>query len=186
MSIIRNPQFSMRNHRGFTLVEVVAVMGILTIGMLGALAAVTQAIRGGTDSARRTIAVNLATEGVELVRGIRDTNKINADDWNQDLGDGTYLLDFNLNTPSAERLCSTLVCPAATPLAYASATGLYAYDGWAGFVGTPSPFTRTVSITQQNDAAAGTDYLLVTSTVSWQGHGTKQVSVSTHLYDWRP
>ena len=193
---------SPRSRSGFTLIELLAAIGILLFGMLSAYAAVTLSIRNGVDSINRTIATHLATEGLELIRNIRDTNKINGYAWNQELSTGacatvnttcTYLVDFNLTAPSG-RLC--LIgggsCPTVIPLSFASSTGQYAYNGWASFVGTTSPFTRTISVMHVTDSGAGvagfgpsTQYLRVTSVVSWSG-GTKQVVLETHLYDWRP
>lgn len=63
-----------RDDAGFTLVEIIVMLAILTIGVLGTLAVATLAVNTSEDNERRTVATNLAREGVELVRAVRDSN----------------------------------------------------------------------------------------------------------------
>lgn len=55
-----------RSHRGFTLIEVLAALVIVALGMLGVIEAVTQTARNGTYLREKTlahwIAMNLVTE----------------------------------------------------------------------------------------------------------------------------
>lgn len=63
-----------RRERGFTLVEVIVMMAVLTIGILGTLAVASVAVQSGVRNEQQAVAANLAREGVELVRSIRDSN----------------------------------------------------------------------------------------------------------------
>lgn len=59
---------------GFTLVEVIVMMSVFTIGILGTLAVANLAVRTGVENEQRVVSANLSREGVELVRAIRDSN----------------------------------------------------------------------------------------------------------------
>ena len=65
---------SNRRQAGFTLVEVIVMMAVLSIGILGTLAVANLAVQSSDRNQRQVIGVNLAREGVELVRAVRDSN----------------------------------------------------------------------------------------------------------------
>ena len=50
------------------------MMSVLTLGILGTLAVANFAVQAGSRNEQQATAVNLAREGVELVRSIRDSN----------------------------------------------------------------------------------------------------------------
>ncbi len=175
----------------FTLVEIMVTVAILLIGIVAALSAVTYGLRGGNDATNRVMATALASEGLELVRNIRDNNWINSRAFDTQLADGTYII-YYASPGLATSVQAAGVNP--PPLDFDSSSGLYGYNSahWAGSTfpaGTPSRFTRTITILHQIDSVANTaskpKYLHVTATVTWQDHGTKQIKLDTHLYDWR-
>lgn len=59
---------------GFTLVEVLLSVTILTIGIIGSVSLIGYNVNVVTHSVNRLTAGNLAQDGFELVRGVRDTN----------------------------------------------------------------------------------------------------------------
>jgi len=63
-----------KNKRGETILETVIAMGILAIGITISSAIIGSSIRNMNTSKNRIIAVNIAREGVEAMRNIRDTN----------------------------------------------------------------------------------------------------------------
>ncbi|MEX2043525.1 MAG: prepilin-type N-terminal cleavage/methylation domain-containing protein [Patescibacteria group bacterium] len=65
---------TLRGQRGFTLVEIIVMMAILTIGIVGTLAVANVAVQSSTRNEQQVVAANLAREGVELIRAIRDSN----------------------------------------------------------------------------------------------------------------
>ncbi len=65
---------SKRDQRGFTLIEIVVMMAVVVIGVLATLSVANLAVRTSESNEQRVAAVNLAREGVELVRAIRDSN----------------------------------------------------------------------------------------------------------------
>lgn len=64
----------LRPQAGFTLIEVVVALAILGIGILGVVATANFSKRASTDNERTVVALNLAREGIESVRTIRDSN----------------------------------------------------------------------------------------------------------------
>ncbi|HEY8109121.1 MAG TPA: prepilin-type N-terminal cleavage/methylation domain-containing protein [Patescibacteria group bacterium] len=63
-----------RGQAGFTLVEVIVMMSVFTVGILGTLAVANLAVQTSVDNERRVVSANLSREGVELVRAIRDSD----------------------------------------------------------------------------------------------------------------
>ena len=62
--------------QGFTLLEVLISLTILTIGSLAVFALMQQTVLSTERNRNSIIAVNLAREGMELVRNIRDTTSL--------------------------------------------------------------------------------------------------------------
>jgi type II secretory pathway pseudopilin PulG len=70
---------------GQTLLELVIAAGVISISTLAAITLIIRTITVGTGSQMKTEASNYAREGVEVVRMIRDSNWLRAD---QNLPDG--------------------------------------------------------------------------------------------------
>lgn len=64
----------MINKKGQTLIEVIFVLAIIIIGFLAIMALIISNISGGEINRSKIVAYNLAREGVEAVRYIRDSN----------------------------------------------------------------------------------------------------------------
>jgi type II secretory pathway pseudopilin PulG len=80
-----------RNNKGETLAETIIALSVLVIAITIASAIIMNSIRNIGNAKSRVIAVNLAREGVEAVRNIRDTNWLFYSDrrrqcWNHDPG----------------------------------------------------------------------------------------------------
>jgi prepilin-type N-terminal cleavage/methylation domain-containing protein len=61
-------------NKGFSLMEVMLAVSVLTFGMMAALTLITAGLRESIDSRKQNVAGLLAQEGIELVRNIRDNN----------------------------------------------------------------------------------------------------------------
>lgn len=73
----RKRNFRQRNKKvylGFSLLEVVISMFVLSVGMLGVMQLMTATLRHSFNQRDAIIASQLAQEGIELVYNIRDTN----------------------------------------------------------------------------------------------------------------
>ncbi|HOX97132.1 MAG TPA: prepilin-type N-terminal cleavage/methylation domain-containing protein [bacterium] len=67
-----------KNKKGFGLVELVMAMLILSIALVGLLNLMAYLVRASQVNKEMIIALNLAREGVEVIRNVRDGNWLNA------------------------------------------------------------------------------------------------------------
>lgn len=74
-----------QSQSGQSLLEAIIGITILISGLVTSLSLGILTIRAGQVSLSRTIADNLAREGIELVRSIRDTNWLKGDAWDSGL-----------------------------------------------------------------------------------------------------
>ena len=63
-----------KNKKGETILETIIAMGILAIGITLASSIIGSSLRNINASKNRIIAINIAREGIEAMRNIRDTN----------------------------------------------------------------------------------------------------------------
>jgi len=155
---------------GFTLVEAMVAIFVVTVGTIGALGLITQSISFGRTSSNQAIAVYLAQEGVELIRNIRDTNFLTAPavPWDKDLtacSDGCEI-DYNDTVPTSFADKKLLI----------NSGGFYNYDTGS----EETLFKRKITITKP---PAG--LMEVRVEVFWEEKGvSNSVEVETELYDW--
>lgn len=62
------------NNKGFTLLEGIIALTVITVGLMVGLTLAISNLLATQDNERRIIAANLAREGIEVVRNIRDNN----------------------------------------------------------------------------------------------------------------
>jgi prepilin-type N-terminal cleavage/methylation domain-containing protein len=70
----------MRN-QGFTLVETMVAIALLAVALVGPYVAVQNAVQGSYVARDQLVASQLAQEGVEYIRSIRDNNYHNGRNW---------------------------------------------------------------------------------------------------------
>jgi prepilin-type N-terminal cleavage/methylation domain-containing protein len=105
-----------KNDAGFTLIELLIAIAVFTIGLLGSIGLATSNYSNSQDNLDKTLAVNLAQEGLELIRNVRDSNwlKIEANQevivggvfdpytWDSALSGNNYVyIDYDDVAPSA-------------------------------------------------------------------------------------
>lgn len=89
------------NNKGFTLLELLISIVVISIGVLGTYSVVQQIFSLTFSSSYRLTAAYLAQEGVEVVRNIRDTNWIEEDNWKDGIVSSSGW--ENTNIPNYER-----------------------------------------------------------------------------------
>lgn len=172
------------NQKGFSILEVMLAFGVITIGLLGVLSLALQNAQVQSISKNYLVASMLAQEGLELVRNVRDTNFIRADqgyDWEYGQGansatdivqDGSYAIDYNLavdNIPDDFTNDRTRL--------YLNG-GRYTHQAGAGSSNTP--YRRLILVTDYNP-----NYVEVQTIVSWTERGrTHNYEAVTNLYNW--
>lgn len=70
---------------GQTMLEAIVASGIIITAVGAALTLVHSSIAGAKESDNRLIATNLAREGIEVIRLIRDSNWLAGNDWDEGL-----------------------------------------------------------------------------------------------------
>ncbi len=153
------------NKKGFTLVETMVALAVLTIAIIPVLYLSNSSVNVAYDIRDDLIGSGLAQEGIEVIRGIRDTDFFNAQAFGWNLLPGTYQVEWNSTSLSAYT---------GSPLNLNN--NQYTYTG-----GTPTKFTRSITITKISN-----DELKIVSQVSWPTQrGTKTISAEDHLYNWQ-
>lgn len=161
------------NKPAFSLIEIMAVLLIVSLGIIGVANLATQSIQAQTINRGSIVAYQLAQEGLEIVRQVRDTNWLQGNDWKTGLGSGTYCLDYK--SPVLRPVASLNDCK----LYFDNNKWYYApqIEG-AGMIFTG--FRRVVVIN------AATSSATVTALVSWDDRNKVfHYEVETQLYDWR-
>ncbi len=87
--------------KGFTIIELMAAIIVIAIGILGAYSVVQRVFTITSSASHRLTAAYLAQEGIENVRNIRDNNWIQKKGWNigiSNTSESGVLLGYNRNT----------------------------------------------------------------------------------------
>lgn len=163
---------------GFSLIESLVAISILIIGILSAFVLVIRTLATTPVIQSRLIAANLAQEGVELIRQIRDTNFINSQNWRTGLAEGEYQIDSTSKT--LENFDKS------RPLMFDDTNLIYGYKTGRTY---PYFFLRKIKITNM----ANTNEMQLNVIVSWcvkktedqcLANPTYQIDVEDHLFNY--
>ncbi len=180
----------MKNFRskkyGFTLVETMVAIAILSMAILGTFTAVQTSLQDSSFAQDQVTAFYLVQEAVEYVRNVRDTNALH-----------------NIATPGPSWLTGLSAVPsdpcyfgkvctinalketATTCLGGAGTCGILYEDPSSGVFGynsawTPTHFTREISLQKISD-----NEVIVNVTISWtSGRFSKSFTVQEDLFNW--
>jgi len=200
--IVFLPRFTYRKDKkkGFTLLETMVAISIL-LTSLGAPFTVTQlGLRTARKAGQELVAANLAQEGIEFIRYLRDTNSIKGNTWLTGLdgvgnspncvGDqagepqtcvvdaiANKVLDVSLLVPPFT--CSDVfACP---PIKYDDISGLYGYES-----GDSTIYHRAVHMQVARDFAGEPVEVRVVSEVGWRDLDTlRTIKIEEYIMDWR-
>ncbi len=157
------------HERGFTLVEVLIALTLLTTALVPTFLLSSSALQLSNRIKNSLIAANLAQEGVEVVRAIRDANWFSGAAFSAGLGGCESGCVFQHDSVGP-----VTGVVAGTPLKLDPSTGLYQYS-----TGADTVFDRTVTIT------ATADEIIISSVVSWQERSiARSTTLEYHLYNW--
>lgn len=170
---------------GFTLVEILISAFILTVAVGSVMALIMTNLQAISGTKRSVVAANLAQEGVEIVRALRDTNWI--ENLPYDAGNiginGTYCANYN-------SLILMNPCPDLQYKLYWNSTDRVYTHISAG--NSATPYEREIRITRipnpedPDPQGDDPDVLQVESVVRYQVRDvTRSIIVEDHLYDWR-
>lgn len=155
---------------GFTILEIIVVIFIITMGLVGVLSLIIQNVQVQYVNKNNLIASQLAQECLELIRNIRDNNWLAGNDWDSGLvPENYYIVDYTGSLNSVAGISEAKL--------QLRDTGFYWHD--------PSDpdtiFSRLITITQPS-----LELLNISCLVQWsEKSGVKEYVVDTILYDWR-
>ena len=156
-------------NRGFTLIETLVALVLITIAMGPVLISATSAVNVAARIEHNLIAANLAQEGIEVIRSIRDTNWLNGSAFDNNLPAGIWRVQW-------DTVSGGLMAVGSNPVLKKN-NGLYNYP-----TGTDTVFKRTITISKPNSGE-----LALVSSVTWveRGNINRTVSAESHLFNWR-
>jgi prepilin-type N-terminal cleavage/methylation domain-containing protein len=101
--------------RGFTLLEGIIAIGVISVGLAGALSLALSNLSSAQGNERRIVAANLAREGIEFVRNQRDSNWLKVDLNKSQVNLSPYTWDTFIN--AAGNSVAPAFVPIVTPIA---------------------------------------------------------------------
>lgn len=166
-----------KNRTGFTLLEVIAAIFVITVGVIGGMSAVQRTITLISISTSRLTAAYLAQEGIEMVRNIRDGNWLEGRtaevSWDQGLDGCSAGCEAGYTVLGLE--APSLSSYQDRKLRIDPLNGFYNY-----LIGDETKFKRKITIQKPNP-----DILNITVEVSWSERGAPQsLSTQANLYRW--
>jgi len=173
----KNQMKKNNKQKGFSIIEVVVAIGIVTVGLFSVMMLMNQNTQVQVVNKNNLIASMLAQEGLELVRNMRDMNWLDPADpgWDNNITlDGDYTID---NNGGSIEIDSGPDAIGAAQL-YLDANGLYVHENIGN---TETLFYRLITVDDTNPP-----YLEISSHVRWSRMGNNYDYIAdTVLYDWR-
>lgn len=162
-----------RCHPAFSIIEIMAVLLIVSLAMIGVANLAVQSIQAQTINRGSIIAYQLAQEGIEIVRQIRDTNWLQGKNWKDGINSGDYCVDYL--SPTLRVASSLNDCPL-----YFNNDNWYYSPVTVAAGSRRSNFKRLISINAATSSAS------VKATITWNDRDKVfTYEVETELYDWK-
>lgn len=168
------------NKTGFSLIETIVVLFIVSVGLLAVLSLSIESAKSQSLNKNALVAAGLAQEGIELIRNVRDTNwRENSSStpvaWNRyiegSLIGEKYKIDYNTFIPTSTSSIDSAIL-------YDSA-GFYSHDTSS----QPTIFKRMITIYATSSSASSST---IKSLVEWSDKGrSNKLELETILYDWK-
>lgn len=154
----------MKNQKGFSLLEIIVAIFFVGVILVPLVSVITFTLGANKYANHRLIAANLAQEGIEIVRNIRDS-ETNWNEWYGVFTGGDKAVEYDKND---------LLAPTDNVLNL-NAGGFYTYN-----LGSPTIFSRKITLTKISD-----DGIQVVAIVNWKDGSTNQsITVEDRLYNW--
>ncbi len=190
--------------QGQGLLEVTMAIGIIILGLLGIMALTTSSFGAAAEAENRILATNLAREGLEAARSLRDDAWLqgSSTSWYSQLSGGsdvtampvldpaTFAWSFDFTPNSLQESLSVV---------WRDQNSLFRQSS-SSISGSPTLYSRLVTFypicrdalsnTEVSDGVAcqsGFNQIgvRVISEVGWSRHGSHVISLEGFLYNWR-
>ncbi len=163
------------NLPAFSILEIMAVILIVSVGLVGTVNMAIQNIQAQTVNNNNLVAYQLAQESLEVARQIRDTNWMQGNYWMDSLPSGRYCVDYRNLTPKS--IAAVNDCPL-----YLDANNRY----YGPIITGAEPSSSFSGFSRMLEVNIATSSASVTAIVSWTSRNGSAQSymVETQLYDW--
>ncbi|MEK7552300.1 MAG: type II secretion system protein [Patescibacteria group bacterium] len=172
--------------KGFTLVETMVAIFILSMAITSAMTVAQSSLQSSFYSRDRIAAYFLAGEAIEMIKNKRDENGI------KNFGTPTHWLDGIASWATTPGPCSEAVPCGVDPILetialcsdpdmndcklFKDSEGLISHEDTGG---TATKFTRRINMTEINP-----NEVKVTVSIIWAGRPT--FVISEHIFNWHP
>ncbi len=184
--MLKTKNYKLKTDAGFTLLETIIAIAILSMAILGPLELASRTIGSAVVSQNQITAFYLAQEGIEYVRNVRDNNFLDPsnppwlDGLNNCFGADGCVVDvpnYDQNNPSDSSAACVGECP---NLKYDGDTGYFYNHAY----GDDTIFRRTVKITE--NIGENPNEANVESVVYWKGKFKgKSVVLQENIFNWK-
>lgn len=170
--------FFLKNKSAFSLIEIMVITSIVLVGMIGVMSLLLQNLKAQSINKNRFIAYQMAQEGIELTRAIRDNYAVNNDHLGfverYPMGSYFYSYDDGLEPLLSDNQMVTCL------------NNYGFYDNFNSCANPNNPntiFRRKIILSDGYDG--NNSFLKVSSFVYWTEREQENSYVlETHLYDW--
>lgn len=167
--------------KGQGLIETIVALAIIIIGLIGALSLVVVSLSSAKQSEQKLIALNLAREGIEVIKNKRDSNWLIGEKWDKDFSlglDYTAIIKFDSNTREWSLDFSPNDISDPFCKLYLDQNNLYLHQSSGN---KETKFSRLISF-----QPLGEDAKRITSSVQWK-RGKKIFSLKLEevIYNWK-
>ncbi len=185
MDFKKNIKFDFNQH-GLTLMETIIGLSILMVGILASLLLMMGSFKYSRQSEYEIVVVNLAREGIELVRAMRN-NEVDSDNNDFDIfaltEDSYYafdpLTDNSLADVNAHKISGVTSASECNACKLYFKNGRYVHDSVNS---SPTIFRRLIKIENTNHSYEKR----IISEVSWRVKNVNySYSLEAHLTDWQ-
>ncbi len=168
------------NRRGFTLLETLVSVFILTLTIVGPMSIASSTLFNATVAREQVTAFYLAQEAIEGVRSVRDGNGLAnpQNPWLQDITVGTDFTIDVVNPTSGRPTISTSNCSDGDcdPIKYDSTTHLYQHS-----TGSETNFKRIVRL-----ESISPNEVSISVTVKWNvGKIERTFTARENIFNWQ-
>ena len=177
-----------QNKNGFSVMEVIVAVGIITIGIIPIISLFNQNLTSEIKNKNILIATYLANESIEIVRQERDNNWSAGADWMTGIStDGSEVIVGLIDSSDIRKGWAIETPGVDKKKIYLSSDGSYVQSNGALLGGwTETPFERYLTVTAGTVGClgAGADCVEITSYVLF--NGTQIVEITAYLYNgWK-
>ena len=177
-----------QNKNGFSILEVIVAVGIITIGIIPIISLFTMNLNSEIKNKNVLIAAYLANESIEIVRQERDDNWTAGVDWMTNISaDGSEIIVSLINANNIREGWTIETPDADGKKIYLSGDDSYVQRNSAPGIWEETPFERYLTITAGTAGCSGLGVehcVEITSYVSF--NGTSIAEITTYLYnDWK-